>query len=294
MEHPTPNLNSTPAPSLAPPAPVETVHLFSGLLGELCALLQGLSPQAWLAPTACTPWTVRDVAAHLLDTDLRQLSILRDGAPLLQPSKPIENHGDLLEFLDTINSQWIVAARRFSYPVLIDLLKHAGSQVAAYYQTLEMQTELPFGVGWAGETRSAQWFHLAREYTEKWHHQQHIRDAVGRPGLLDAVYGAPALATFVRALPHTYRAVDAPPQTAIAFEMTGPAGNGWTLYREAEGWRLYAGLHPNPEAHITIDGDRAWRLFTKGISAQQARIDTTAAGDALLIEPFFSTVSILA
>ena len=40
-----------------------------------------------------------------------------------------------------------------------------------------------FSVAWAGEDKSAHWFDVAREYTEKWHHQQQIRDAVGRPDL---------------------------------------------------------------------------------------------------------------
>jgi hypothetical protein len=30
---------------------------------------------------------------------------------------------------------------------------------------------------WAGETDSRNWFDVAREYTEKWHHQQQLRDA---------------------------------------------------------------------------------------------------------------------
>jgi len=40
--------------------------------------------------------------------------------------------------------------------------------------------------------------------------QQHIRDAVGKPGAKEPYYLAPVLSTFVYALPQTYQRVDAP------------------------------------------------------------------------------------
>jgi hypothetical protein len=45
---------------------------------------------------------------------------------------------------------------------------------------LDPFAEAIFSVGWAGEEKSLNWFHIAREYTEKWHHQQQIRLAVGQ------------------------------------------------------------------------------------------------------------------
>jgi hypothetical protein len=35
-------------------------------------------------------------------------------------------------------------------------------------------------VAWAGEAESKNWFHVARDYSEKWHHQQQIREAVSQ------------------------------------------------------------------------------------------------------------------
>jgi hypothetical protein len=50
---------------------------------------------------------------------------------------------------------------------------------------------------------------LAREYTERWLHQQHIRDAVGAPGQTDPRFLAPVLATFAHAFPVALRRVTA-------------------------------------------------------------------------------------
>lgn len=64
-----------------------------------------------------------------------------------------------------------------------------------------------FAVGWAGESESQNWFHIVRDYTEKWHQQQ-IREAVGQPEpLLTLALFRPFFETVVRVLPHVYRAV---------------------------------------------------------------------------------------
>ena len=47
----------------------------------------------WDRPTACALWSVRDIAAHLLDDDLRRLSFHRDGQPP-PAAVPIERHSD--------------------------------------------------------------------------------------------------------------------------------------------------------------------------------------------------------
>ena len=68
-------------------------------------------------------------------------------------------------------------------------------------------------VAWAGDKQSPNWFDIAREYTEKWLHQQHIREAVGQPVLDERRWLFPVLDTFMRALPHVYR--DIPPRRVL-------------------------------------------------------------------------------
>ena len=57
---------------MKPLQPILTAHLFGPLNDELIALLLGLSPEEWNAPTVAGAWTVKVVAAHLLDTTLRR------------------------------------------------------------------------------------------------------------------------------------------------------------------------------------------------------------------------------
>jgi hypothetical protein len=53
-----------------------TAHLFRPLSSELGRLLRGLEPGDWARPTSAAAWSVRDVAAHLLDIELRRISIV--------------------------------------------------------------------------------------------------------------------------------------------------------------------------------------------------------------------------
>jgi hypothetical protein len=129
---------------------------------------------------------VKDLVAHLLDGSLRRLSIQRDGQTLDAPE--IRSFEDMVAFVQQLNTTWMVAMKRASPRVLMDLLRWADPQVAELFEGLDPERATPFGVAWAGEEWSANWFDIAREYTEKWHHQQQIRDAVGRPGLAERRY----------------------------------------------------------------------------------------------------------
>src|SRR5438094_10172518 len=58
--------------------PIMTAPLFSKLDGLLLELLRSLSDDEWERQTISPRWKVKDVAAHLLDTALRRLSLARD------------------------------------------------------------------------------------------------------------------------------------------------------------------------------------------------------------------------
>jgi len=61
------------------PHPIIVSELFPILLNELVSLLRNLSKKDWELPTACSSWSVKDVALHLLGGDIGILSWRRDG-----------------------------------------------------------------------------------------------------------------------------------------------------------------------------------------------------------------------
>jgi uncharacterized protein (TIGR03083 family) len=276
-----------PAPQ--PPGPVETADLFPALHEALMALLAGLTPEDWLRPTACSGWSVHDVARHLLGGQLGNLSRRRDGFSRLAPA-PGEG---VAPFVNRINDEWMRAGRRISPAVLRDLMAVTGPQVAAYFASLD-PIAIGGAVSWAGPEPAPVWLDVAREYTEWWHHQQHIRDAVGRPGLTEPRYLGPAIATFVHALPAALGGLDAPESAAVSLcVMPAEAGGWWTVRREDGRWRLYAGGPGLRQATVWLDADAAWRLFTRGLDPDAARASAKLEGDPRLAEAVLHTVAIM-
>ncbi len=195
-----------------PPA-VAVLHLLPAERRALLSLLTTLTPAGWALPTACPGWSVKDVAVHLLGDDVGRLSVWRDRHPFL-PIGARPTWEELVTALNRSNQQWVEAVRRISPRLLVELLAFSGASTQAYFRSLDLGAAGP-AVSWAGPGPAPVWLDVAREYTERWLHQQHVRDAVGRPGLKERRFLTPVLATFVRALPHAYRDIEAGAGTTL-------------------------------------------------------------------------------
>jgi|SRR5438105_1362167 len=284
-----------PAPATTKPPPILTVHLFPPLESKLIELLKSLSASEWQAPTICRLWSVKDIAAHLLDGCLRRLSMVRDGYQGENPGK-ISGYQDLVQFLNRLNADWVKAMRRISPGVLIELLEPASAKMCELLARLDPFAPASFGVAWAGEEQSPNWFDIAREYTERWHHQQQVRLAVNRPGIMDREFYHPVLETFIRALPHGFRAVSADESAALKLEITGDAGGKWLLRNSAAGWQLseYRENDSAATSRVVINDQIAWRLFTKGIDRDLARQQIKITGDQMLGAHVLDVVAVMA
>jgi uncharacterized protein (TIGR03083 family) len=273
------------------PEPIIVANLFPDVLDSLLDLYSSLSAGDWNKPTAAPRWSVKDIALHLLGGDLGILSRKRDG--YLLSHAQFNGWDEFVSFINDLNDVWVKATRRLSPAVLYDLSGFAGRQVCAYFDSLDPHS--PGGpVEWAGPEPAPLWLDLAREYTERWHHQQQIRDAVGKPGLKEPKYFAPVLDAFVRALPQTYRGLSADDNTLLALTITGDSGGKWFLLRENDSWNLYLDVARRPYAEVSIDQDVAWRLFTKGIGRDKARKSATFNGDQTLAARVLDMVSVIA
>ncbi|MFO0892750.1 MAG: maleylpyruvate isomerase N-terminal domain-containing protein [Isosphaeraceae bacterium] len=254
------------------PEPILAWHLFRELHGHLLDLLRSLANDDWHSPTVCSAWCVKDIASHLLDGDLRRLSFQRDG--YMPPDAPtgFDSHAALVAYLTRLNADWTTATRRLSTRTLIRLLEVSGVEVAELFELSDPFGPATFPVGWAGDSHSVMWFDIAREYTERWHHQRQIALAVGRPTPIDArrLYH-PVLDTFIRALPYALRRADAPDGSAFVVSIEGEAGGDWHARRMDGGWTLFEGMSGSPAARVVIDQGDAWRLFTKRTDRATAR-----------------------
>jgi uncharacterized protein (TIGR03083 family) len=280
---------------MIPLEPLDVRDLFPGERAALLDLLAGLDAAQWAAPTVCPGWSVKDVALHLLADDLGRLSWGRDGfaSPSFAIGLDIGQWSGLVAAINRQNETWVEATRRLSPRLLCDLLRFSGEETDAYYRTLDPNA-IGGPVDWAGPEPAPVWLDLAREYTERWVHQQQIRDAVGRPGLTERPWLHPVLDTFVRALPHTLRDAAAPIGACVRLAIRGEAGGQWLAVRAEGGWRLGHPSGESTDAVVLIDQDLAWRLFTRGVTPEQAAPRATFAGDQQLAERVLQMVSIIA
>ncbi len=276
---------------MQPVEPIDTVALFPPLSRELLTLLASLAPADWARPTACAGWSVKDVAAHLLGGNLGRLW-RRDERS--HDAKPSLDYVELVALINRSNAEWVQAARRISPEILIAFLDLTDRRLYDHLASLPPDDPAPIAVAWAGDDPAPNWFDIAREYTEKWLHQQHIREAVGAPLLAGREWLRPVLDTFLRGLPRAYRAVSAEDGVGVGVEITGEAGGAWTLRREGGRWRLYAGGDPGATCRVTLDADTAWRLFTKALAPEEARRRAQIEGDARLGAPALGLTAIMA
>lgn len=273
---------------------IATAHLYGPLHAELMRLLRSLTPAQWQAPTVCRGWCVQDIAAHILDTQTRILSMGRDGHTPPPPEFAIEGWQDLVRFLDGLNADWIRAARRMSPAVLMDLLDVTGPQLASHVEALDPEGAALFPVAWAaGPDIGKNWFDIGRNYTEYWHHQQQIRDAVGAEPVLDARrWLHPVIALFLHSVPRAYEGVAQ--DAVVEIRITGEAGGAWNLVRDNGGsWTLREGPAVESHARIELSDDKAWRFLTKGLTPEAARPHILFVGDLSLTEHFLRARAIM-
>jgi uncharacterized protein (TIGR03083 family) len=267
-----------------------TAPLFQPLLGTLLTLLRGLSPEDWQRQTVAPRWRVRDVAAHLLDGDLRKIAVYRD-SHFLSVDKPPVTDAEVAQLVNGLNATGVAYAARLSPRLLVDLLAVTGGWVAEVIEALPPHGPSIFPVSWAGESESENWMDTGREYTERWHHQMQIRDAVGAPPvLLEPQWMMPFLDLSVRALPYAYRSVQADAGAAVVFHVTGATTSAWTLVRDSSAWRIGSGAETNPAATVRIAADDAWRLL---YNAPVDRSRIQVKGDAALVEPLIRARSVV-
>jgi len=276
------------------PSPIDTRQLFRPLNDKLLELLRSLTPEDWTRPTIAKLWNVKDVAAHLLDGNIRALSIQRDR--YFGETAPTSTaFGVMVSWLNGLNADWVKACRRISPAVMVWLHEMTSEPVTAYFESQDLSGKAVFSVGWMGEVQSVNWMHIAREYTEKWHHQQQIREATGREGIMTREFFFPLIDTFLRALPYAMREADAAAGTIIRVNIQTDAGGDWYIGKGDNGWSFREKPRSGQyAATVSLPPAVAWKLFSKSVRPQKVASSIIVEGDQALAATALQMVSVMA
>lgn len=243
--------------------------------------------------TVARQWVIKDVAAHLLDVTCRRIALHRDGWSV-PPDVEIRSNADLVTYLNRLNGDWVKAAKRLSPAILMQMLENVQETDCNLFREQDPFAPSPYPVSWAGETMSYNWFDIAREYTERWLHQQQMRDAMGDRSLLTAELYRPFLHIFLQAWPFTCAGLDADEGTVLKTTITGEGGGEWFLLRSEGQWKLSEAAGDMMAAETIIDGDVAWKLFSKSVRKEDIAGYFTINGNPALGAAVLDMVSVMA
>lgn len=269
------------------PEPIDTRPLIQQIDRELINLLKTFSPGEWNRKVNQN-WSVKDTAAHLLDGNLRRLTSQRDRYPVPGPPDASEDHSSLVKYLANLNQEWVDVSKRFSPGLLIDLFEFTSQKTAQMYESTEMDSEAIFPVSWAGHETSPAWFDIAREYSEKWYHQQQIREVTARDLLTEEKWIEPLINTFMRGMPFAYdkHAPGCEPGTEVQITISDGFIQLWVIRNDDESWKLYLGKAGNPVFTIQAKADIAWRILAKWKKYEELESKLWVDGDTAFIKPF--------
>jgi hypothetical protein len=240
---------------------IQTLHLFPKLSYGLVSLLGSLTIEEWLMPSPIEGRTVKDLASHILDGSIKRLSLQRD--QFFSDKPDVTTYTDLVGYIQQINKEWIMASRRLSPKLLIELMKMVDREVYEFFQGLDPNGKALFPVAWAGETESKNWFDLAREFTEKWHHQMQIRMSLGKPLLMERSYVQPLYKTFMLGLPFALKeARDFPDNTVVKVSISGNYVESWLVVKQNGQWGINNDDLSPVKTEIIIPENVGWVIFT--------------------------------
>lgn len=245
---------------------IETLSLFPDLNQELIYFLADLKAEEWRLKTSVADRTVKDLAAHILDGSMRRLSIQRDHYLNSEFQSHFASNEELVEAIQQLNRSWMLAFQRISPRLLIELLKKYEQEVYELFTRLKNEDEAVFAVSWAGEQVSANWFDIARDYTEKWHHQQQMRLTTNRPMLLSERFIEPVYDTFMMGMPfHLQQSaqLNSAEGDHLLVEITGEARLKYSFVYRQQTWQR-SEMPPSkpPTAHVVIPAALGWQFYT--------------------------------
>jgi len=201
------------------PASIPKAAVTAALVEEwdtLAQLLGELSEAEWLRPTALPGWSVKDVAAHVIGTEL---TLTGQASPPLAEETRAQPH--IRNDIGAINEAWVESFRTRSASEVVEELRSVTTRRRAELEAMTQEafdadSWTPAGPGSYGR------FMQIRVY-DCWIHEQDIRAGLGRPGHQSGPCAEQSLDEVARALGYIVGKKAGAPQGASAtIEVDGP------------------------------------------------------------------------
>ena len=232
--------------------------VLAGLFGSwdaIDALLAGLAAEQWQAPTGLPGWTVHDVVAHVVGTEM-----MLSGQPVPESDAAKADH--VHNEIGALNQRWVDHLRSKSPEEMLAIFRDVTAQRKATLSAMSDDewntvTLTPAGPDSYGRFMRVRIF-------DCWMHEHDIRDAVSVPASGDAYGGADARLALDEMTSSMGFVVakkgGAPDGSRVELNLTGPLAR--TIRVAIDG---RAAVVPDfggeqPTAAVTLDGRQFVRL----------------------------------
>lgn len=255
---------------------------------RLLDLLRPLTDGDWRRPTACPGWDVLGLAVHLLGADLGLVSQRRDQF-MGTPSPQNLSESEFIDWLDALQAQWVLAARRISPRLVVEVLEWSGPRLVEVFEA-EGLSAMGARVSWAGPEPAPVWLDQLRELSEYWIHRQQLLEALDRPPDLDPLLLRPVLLGLRGAYPHRLTEARVPTTGQVLIEIGEPIDEDWILVPNHGTWEFTEGSNRNVIARGSFTADQAWRLLTNNLDRD---VDLDLRGDDRIVGVISRTRAII-
>jgi uncharacterized protein (TIGR03083 family) len=232
-------------------------------IAELC---NDLTPEQWNTATDCPGWTVQDNVAHMIGTERMLMGEQASPAPTAGDKAYVRND------IGKANEQWIETYRDWDGAKLLDEFRSVTARRVDQLRELTADDWNREGFTPEGPGPYRQFMEI--RVFDCWYHDQDIREAIDRPGLLDGEIADVSFERIVRkALGYVVgKKASAPPNSTVVFAVEGtPPITAAVSVPPAGRATLLSDVPESPTVRITLDRRTFERLAGGRWSGDQAR-----------------------
>jgi uncharacterized protein (TIGR03083 family) len=264
----------------------QALNAWATVRAQVDTVLDSLTDQEWLAPSACPGWRVRDLIAHLGASARAPIDPLPE--PPNAPALP-DNRERQHDVMVDRRRDWSVAQVLDEYhtylPKLVDVVTTLQAEPAA---------SQPFPVPGLGVYPAHS---LANAMVFDYHcHLRH--DLLGPVGPIERALPGPdhdsvysAVVWMMLGLPQMQGdALNETVAAPVTLHLTGPGASDWTVHRPDPGGGLVVEERDGGDVVVTSD---AHAFIAWGTQRRGWRRDCTIAGDESLATPLLDALNII-
>jgi uncharacterized protein (TIGR03083 family) len=221
------------------------IDVLAAVWDDISTLCDDLTADQWNLPTDCPGWTVQDQVAHMIGTEMM---LFGEQPELADIGHAPHVRNDIGKF----NEQWVVLYRNRSGPeTLADFRRITVRRLDALRA---MPAEEWDKEGFTPEGPGPYRVFMAIRAFDCWYHDQDIREALGRPGLLEGPVADLALGRIpTKGLPYVVgKRAGAPQGATVVFDVVGTPPIVAAIGVDGRA-ALLAEAPPDPTTTVTLD-----------------------------------------